>query len=183
MSKSVVPSLRQSRDAIEDIYGPRTPYKHIWPSRVDENVIEEPERWVQSACVRCSNGCGMDVGVKGGKIVGVRGRAIDRVNKGRLGPKGLNGWTSIHHADRLKHPMIRKNGKLEPATWDEAMSLIVQKAQETRDRLTSHGLAFYTSGQLFLGEYYALAMVDKAGLHTLHMSVWHIRPFHRFTND
>ena len=49
---NVVP-LRQSRDAIEDIYGPRTPYKHIWPSRVDEQVIEEPEKWVQSACILC----------------------------------------------------------------------------------------------------------------------------------
>jgi hypothetical protein len=37
---------------------------------------------------RCSNGCGVDVGVKDGKVVGVRGRAVDRVNKGRLGPKG-----------------------------------------------------------------------------------------------
>lgn len=39
-----------------------------------------------------SNGCGMDIGVKDGKIVGVRGRAADRVNKGRLGPKGLYGY-------------------------------------------------------------------------------------------
>lgn len=38
-----------------------------------------------------SNGCGMDVGVKNGRVVGVRGRVTDRVNKGRLGPKGLNG--------------------------------------------------------------------------------------------
>lgn len=38
-----------------------------------------------------SNGCGLDIGVKDGKVVGVRGRATDRVNKGRLGPKGLNG--------------------------------------------------------------------------------------------
>lgn len=38
-----------------------------------------------------SNGCGIDIGVKGGKVVGVRGRAVDRVNKGRLGPKGLHG--------------------------------------------------------------------------------------------
>jgi anaerobic selenocysteine-containing dehydrogenase len=37
-----------------------------------------------------SNGCGMDIGVKDGKIVGVRGRASDRVNKGRLGPKGMH---------------------------------------------------------------------------------------------
>lgn len=40
----------------------------------------------------CSNGCGLDIGVKDGKVVGVRGRATDRVNKGRLGPKGLNGF-------------------------------------------------------------------------------------------
>ena len=33
----------------------------------------------------------MDIGVKNGKVVGVRGRTTDRVNKGRLGPKGLNG--------------------------------------------------------------------------------------------
>lgn len=40
-----------------------------------------------------------------------------------------------------------------------------------RHRLTAHGIGFYTSGQLFLEEYYALAMVGKAGLNTLHMSV------------
>lgn len=34
----------------------------------------------------------MDIGVKNGKVVGVRGRTTDRVNKGRLGPKGLNGY-------------------------------------------------------------------------------------------
>lgn len=42
--------------------------------------------------VQYSNGCGLDIGVKNGKVVGVRGRATDRVNKGRLGPKGLNGF-------------------------------------------------------------------------------------------
>lgn len=37
----------------------------------------------------------MDIGVKDGKVVGVRGRVTDRVNKGRLGPKGLNGYMII----------------------------------------------------------------------------------------
>lgn len=41
------------RDAIEDIWGPRTPYKHEWPTRLDQHCIEEPEKWVQSACVLC----------------------------------------------------------------------------------------------------------------------------------
>jgi anaerobic selenocysteine-containing dehydrogenase len=39
----------------------------------------------------CSNGCACDIAVKDGRMVGVRGRAADRVNHGRLGPKGLYG--------------------------------------------------------------------------------------------
>ncbi|SPQ25718.1 ce7303bf-9278-48e3-8345-00a1e71a899c [Thermothielavioides terrestris] len=162
------PAIR-TRDAIEDIWGPRTPYKDEWPTRVDYALDEEPEAWVQSACVLCSNGCGLDIGVKDGRVVGVRGRATDRVNKGRLGPKGLTGWKAIHSKDRLTYPMVRKNGRLERATWDEAMGLIVAKSKELQKHLTNHSIAFYTSGQLFLEEYYALALVGKAGLHTLHM--------------
>jgi hypothetical protein len=159
----------QSRNSIEDIWGPRTPYVHEWPVRVDESRDEEPDKWVQSACVLCSNGCALDIGVKDNKIVGVRGRATDRVNKGRLGPKGLHGWKACGHQDRLTYPQIRRNGKLERATWDEAFNLIVEKSRKTIDKLTSHGIAFYTTGQLFLEEYYVLAMVGKAGLNTLHM--------------
>ena len=80
-------------------------------------------------------------------------------------------WTSVHSKDRLTNPLIRKNGKLERASWDEAMSLIVEKAKDVRKKMTSHGIGFYTSGQMFLEEYYALAMVGKAGLCTLHMFV------------
>lgn len=49
------------------------------------------------------------------------------------------------------------------------MELIVQRSKDLIERLTSHSIAFYTSGQLFLEEYYALAVVGKAGLSTLHM--------------
>ncbi|KAK5104878.1 hypothetical protein LTS08_001149 [Lithohypha guttulata] len=159
-----------TRDAVEDIWGPRTGYKpgEKWPTRVDEHCIEKPERWIQSACVMCSNGCGMDIAVSNSKIVGVRGREVDRINHGRLGPKGLYAWKSLQSKDRLQYPMIRRNGKLERATWDEAMNLIVEKSKEIRERLTAHAIGFYTSGQLFLEEYYALAMVCKAGLNTLH---------------
>ncbi|KAI9151419.1 Nitrate reductase [Paramyrothecium foliicola] len=163
------PPACQSRDAIEDIWGPRTPYVHEWPTRVDHAYDEEPEKWVQSACVLCSNGCALDVGVKDGKVVGVKGRATDRVNKGRLGPKGLNGWKAMYAPGRLTQPLVRKNGKLEPTSWDEAMKVVVDKSKELIEHLTAHSIGFYTSGQLFLEEYYALAMIGKAGLNTLHM--------------
>ena len=60
---------RETRDSIADVWGERTP--HIggeWPARVDERRLEEPERWVQSACVLCSNGCAMDIGVRDGRL-------------------------------------------------------------------------------------------------------------------
>lgn len=88
--------MARTRDSITDIWGPRTPQLGSrWPVRVDQNVDEEPDRWVQACCFLCSNGCGIDIGVKddrpGGRIVGVRGREVDVVNRGRLGPKGLYG--------------------------------------------------------------------------------------------
>lgn len=78
-------------------------------------------------------------------------------------------WESINHRDRLMHPLIRKDGKLEKVSWDEAMSLIVDKTKDVQKRLSNHGIGFYTSGQLFLEEYYTLAVIGKAGLKTLHM--------------
>lgn len=52
-------TLHESRDPVADIWGPRMPYKGEWPQRVDERIVEEPEKWIRSACVLCSNGCGM----------------------------------------------------------------------------------------------------------------------------
>ncbi len=159
------------RDAIADIFGMRTPYTgdEQWPERVDERTTEAPERWVQSACVLCSNGCGLDIGVKDGGIVGVRGRAVDIANRGRLGPKGLHGWEANSSADRLLQPQIREGGRMRTASWDEAMELIVRRTRDIRDASSASAIGFYTSGQLFLEEYYTLAVLGKAGLGTPHM--------------
>ncbi|MEO8285367.1 MAG: nitrate reductase [Chloroflexota bacterium] len=160
----------ETRNSVEDIWGPRSPHAGgDWPVRVDAQLDEEPDQWVQSACVLCSNGCGMDIGVKDGRIVGVRGRAIDRVNHGRLGPKGLNGWVANHSPDRLTQPLIRRNGNLEPASWEEAMSLLVQRSQEIIERDTAGGIGFYNTGQMFIEEYYTLGVIGKAGIGTPHM--------------
>lgn len=161
--------MKETRDSIADIWGERTPYFGTWPERVDACISEEPENWVHSACILCSNGCGVEIGVKDNKIVGVRGRANSPVNHGRLGPKGLHGWVANNSQDRLTKPLIRKNGKLEEATWDDAMNLIVQKSKETVEKHTSGAIGFYTTGQLMLEEYYVLGMIGKAGLGTPHM--------------
>src|SRR5436190_22828727 len=166
--------MEDLRDRIYDLWGDRTPYVDRWPARVDALLVQEPDRWVQSACVLCSNGCALDLGVKDGVIVGVRGREGDRVNRGRLGPKGLHGWEANASADRFRRPLIRRGSKLEEATWDEAMSLVVRRVREIRDTYTAQATAFYTSVQLFLEDYYTLAVTARAGLGTPQIGRAHV---------
>jgi ferredoxin-nitrate reductase len=160
-----------SAERIADPWGPATPHASgtAWPVRVDEHAVGEAERWVQSACVLCSNGCGLDIGVADGRIVGVRGRGVDRVNHGRLGPKGLYGWQANNSPDRLKRPLVRGDGGLEDADWDTAMGTVVERARKLLDEKGPSAFGFYTSGQLFLEDYYVLAVLARGGIGTNHL--------------
>ncbi|HYJ75243.1 MAG TPA: nitrate reductase [Kineosporiaceae bacterium] len=164
-------------DRTVDVWGPRTPHARgtDWPIRVDLHLADglteaDVDRWVRSACVLCSNGCGCEIAVKDGRMVGVRGTATDAVNHGRLGPKGLYGsWPWASSGDRLTTPLVRDAGQLRPASWDEAMGRIVEQSRRILRDKGPLGIGFYTSGQLFLEEYYTLAVIGKAGLGTPHM--------------
>src|SRR5947209_9475282 len=145
---------RGMSDRIADIWGARTPYEAggRWPERTDEFLTIPPEqvdRWVQSACVLCSNGCALDIAVAAGRMVGVRGRPEDRVNRGRLGPKGLYGWQGQLAPDRLTRPLVRDGDRLVESDWDTAMGRIVDRSRQLLDTAGPLSMAFYTSGQLF----------------------------------
>jgi ferredoxin-nitrate reductase len=162
-------------DRIADIWGARTPHGRgdAWPVRVDQYVEDGVAKgevdWIQSACVLCSNGCGIDIGVHDGRIVGVRGRSDDRVNHGRLGPKGLYGWQANNSPDRLTQPLVRRDGHLEPASWDEALDLVVEHSRLVLNEQGPLGMGFYNSGQLFLEDYYTLSLVVRGGIGTPHL--------------
>jgi ferredoxin-nitrate reductase len=163
-------------DRIAHPWGARTPFASgtRWPERTDVQLeagidSHDVDRWVTSACVLCSNGCGLDIAVKDDRIVGVRGRAADRVNHGRLGPKGLFGWQANNAGDRLTRPLVRRGGELHETSWDDAMGRVVERSRALLDEKGGSAIGFYTSGQLFLEEYYTLAVLGKAGLGTPHM--------------
>lgn len=164
-------------DRIADIWGERTPYGagEEWPTRTDCHLAEgidegDVERWVQSASILHSNGDAMDIAVADGRIAGVRGRAGDRVNRGRLGPKDLYGWQANGSSDRLQRPLVRESGRLVETDWDTAMGRIVDRSRGLLEQPGGWGrFGFYTSGQLFLEEYYTLGVLGKAGIGTPHM--------------
>ncbi|GGW77299.1 nitrate reductase catalytic subunit [Streptomyces lucensis JCM 4490] len=163
-------------DRIADPWGERTPYDRgtPWPARTDRHLAPglteaDVERWVQTASVLHSNGDAMDIAVRHGRVVGVRGRAGDRVNRGRLGPKDLYGWQANNSPDRLTRPLVRRNGRLVPSDWDTAMDRIVSRTRHLLDERGPGSIGFYTSGQLFLEEYYTLAVLARAGIGTNHL--------------
>ncbi|MFL5613593.1 MAG: molybdopterin oxidoreductase family protein [Gemmatimonadaceae bacterium] len=122
--------------------------------------------WTHSTCGICSVGCGVDVGVTDGRIVGVRGRVDHPVNRGRLGPKGLNQWYANRHGTRALHPLIRSGDQLLRASWDDAMELMVERFNEAMAAEGPDAVAIYNSGQLLLEEYYTIGKIARAGLAT-----------------
>jgi anaerobic selenocysteine-containing dehydrogenase len=163
-------------DRIADPWGTRAPYgpgEH-WPVRVDLRLDDgvrpaDVDEWVQSATILHSNGDGLDIAVKDGRIVGVRGRAGDRVNHGRLGPTDLFGYQANNSADRLTKPLIREDGRLVETDWETAMSAVAGRTKELLAERGPSSVGFYTTGQLFLEEYYMLALIGHGGIGTNHM--------------
>ncbi|HET7436277.1 MAG TPA: nitrate reductase [Thermoanaerobaculia bacterium] len=125
------------------------------------------KHWTPSICGLCSIGCGVDIGTSDGQIVAVRGRGDFPVNRGRLGPKGLNQFYANRHPTRGTRPLVRnRSGKFVTASWDAAMERIVEKFNEALVTEGPDAVAFYNSGQLLLEEYYTLGKIARGGLGT-----------------
>jgi len=168
--------MEPSVDRIAHPWGSRTPYgrNESWPTRVDAYLAEgvgqeQVERWVQTASILHSDGDAMDIAVIGDRIVGVRGRAVDRVNRGRLGPKDLFGWQANNSPERLTRPLIRRGGELRACDWDTAMDGVVARSKALLSERGPGTIGFYTTGQFFLEEYYTLAVLARAGIGTNHL--------------
>ncbi len=87
-----------------------------------------PTSEVSTTCPYCGVGCQLYLGIREGQIVNVRGNPEGVSNKGDLCVKGRYGIPEfVHHPERLTEPLIKKNGKFEATSWDEALELVAQK--------------------------------------------------------
>lgn len=92
--------------------------------------FEWPAREVKTTCPYCGVGCGMILGVRENRIVSVTGDKDSVVNQGRLCVKGRFGYDFIYSPERLKTPLIRDNGALREASWDEALDLVANRFKQ-----------------------------------------------------
>ena len=121
--------------------------------------------WHKSVCRFCGTGCGIQVAMDKGRIVDVRGDELAH-NKGVICVKGSMVRALPYVKGRLTTPKIRRNGRLEEATWDEAMGLFADTFKRTIAESGKDAVAFYGSGQLFTEESYTANKLFKAGIGT-----------------
>ncbi len=87
---------------------------------------------VLTTCPYCGTGCGLYLQVVDGKLEGVIPCKTHPVNEGRLCIKGYNAHKFVEHPERLKKPLIKKNGTFEETEWDETLSMVAEKFLEIK---------------------------------------------------
>ncbi|MEE8204807.1 MAG: formate dehydrogenase subunit alpha, partial [Dehalococcoidales bacterium] len=94
---------------------------------VPKNSVS-PTSEVETICPYCGVGCMMYLGIRDGNIVSVRGSRNSPANTGRLCVKGRYGISEfVHHPERLRTPLIRKDGRLTETSWEEALDLVASR--------------------------------------------------------
>src|SRR5690348_5754512 len=126
------------------------------------------QKLVPTHCSFCGVQCGMYLKVEDGKVIGVEPRNYTH-NRGSLCPKGVVAYQQVAHPDRLTHPLIRrggKGGKLERASWDEALDYIVSRWQQIQQEHGKDAVAIYSGSSMTNEKCYAMGKFARVALGT-----------------
>ena len=94
----------------------------------------------------CPDACSIRVTIEEGKAVQLRGDPNDPITRGFLCARTSRFLRRQYSADRFVSPMIRRNGRLEPASWDEALDTAARALLEARDQYGPASILHYRSG-------------------------------------
>lgn len=126
---------------------------------------------VGTTCTHCSNGCKTTLGVRNDQIIRSNNRDRSGINGEFLCIKGRYAFDFVNSEERLTSPMVRKNGKLEPVSWSEAIATVAKKFKD----VTAKGgkLGVVGSTRITNEEAYFLQKFARQGLGTPHVD--HVR--------
>ncbi|HEV2581079.1 MAG TPA: molybdopterin-dependent oxidoreductase, partial [Ktedonobacteraceae bacterium] len=89
---------------------------------------------IPSVCNNCSVGCNARVDVRVDKVMRLMSRTNDAIDDGWLCDRGRWGFEFVNSPQRLRAPLIRQKGTLQPATWDEAIYMIASRLRLIADK-------------------------------------------------
>jgi formate dehydrogenase alpha subunit len=125
--------------------------------------IAKPDRVVTTICPYCGVGCQLKLEVKDEKIIASKPDPDGSANHGQACVKGRFGIAEfVHHPERLTSPLIRKNGELKEASWDEALELVAEGLKH----YTPNEVAVIASAKCTNEENYIMQKFGRAVLGT-----------------
>ena len=110
-----------------------------------KGVVPGVANWYASACGQCSAGCGINVRIREGRAKKIEGNAGHPLNKGKICARGQAGLQVLYNPDRIKHPLIKKNGKFQKLSWNEAIKIAAEKLGEAKSK--PNKVAFISGSQ------------------------------------
>jgi formate dehydrogenase (coenzyme F420) alpha subunit len=109
-----------------------------------------------TTCSFCGVGCGLYLETAANRVIGAYPSVSHPTNLGRICLRGWHGHEVASSPDRLKTPLLRKNGELQEVSWDEALGFIATRLREIRERYGPDALAFLNSPRCSNEEAYLL---------------------------
>ncbi len=140
----------------------RCPVGAISPKR----EVLPPTGQVRTICPYCGCGCGLVLGTRGGRIVSVRGDPLHPVSRGSLCVKGRFGLDFVGNADRLTAPLVRRDGKLQQAGWEEALDLVARRLSQIKAAHGPDAIAGLSSAKCTNEENYLFQKFIRAAVGT-----------------
>jgi len=121
----------------------------------------------RTTCSFCGVGCQIELSVQNNKIININSAGRDIVpNNGSLCVKGRFGFDFVNSSERLTSPMIKKNGKLETATWEQAIDVVASKFISIKKESGSDSIGVLTSARFTNEENYIAQKFARAVLKT-----------------
>jgi formate dehydrogenase alpha subunit len=122
-----------------------------------------PEREVATICPYCGVGCQLKLGIKDDKIISVSPDREGPANQGQACVKGRFSLAEVvHHPDRFTTPLVRRNGKLEETSWEEAIDLVAERFTEIREKYGADSLGAFSSSRCTNEENYVVQKLARA---------------------
>lgn len=123
--------------------------------------------FTDTTCAYCGCGCSLTLRSHGNQVIRVDSKP-DSHNRGWLCVKGRFGFEFIGSSDRLTTPLIRRQqgGKLEPATWDEALDHVAKRFLAIKEKHGADALAGLCSARCTNEENYLFQKMFRAGIGT-----------------
>jgi formate dehydrogenase (coenzyme F420) alpha subunit len=122
-----------------------------------------------STCTFCGAGCGLHLETQGGRIVGVYPSRAHPASQGRLCVRGWHVHEISSAPDRLRLPLVRRDGALREASWDEALGLVASRLRDVVARHGPRAVALFCSPRCSNEEAYLLQKLGRAVLGTPHL--------------